>query len=137
MSELHPPAESRTILPNAPGNYTHDFIALNGLRRGQPKREANDYRRQEIIGLQNDDFPDWRNEAACKGSSQDIFFPEPKNPKQAKLICQQCPVIFECLEYALAANEEHGVWGGTTSTERKTITNRTKRLVKRLESQAE
>jgi len=34
-----------------------------------------------------------------------------------KRICEGCPFINECLEYALA-HETHGVWGGTTPHER-------------------
>lgn len=36
----------------------------------------------------------------------------------AKKFCQQCPVQKECLEYALAANETFGIWGGLTPQER-------------------
>ena len=32
--------------------------------------------------------------------------------------CDGCPVRRECLEYALAADERYGIWGGKTPEER-------------------
>lgn len=32
-----------------------------------------------------------------------------------------CPLLFECLEFALVNNERYGVWGGTTPDERVAI----------------
>ena len=32
-----------------------------------------------------------------------------------------CPVAEECLEFALATNQEAGVWGGTTEEERRKL----------------
>ena len=39
----------------------------------------------------------------------------------AKLICAECPVINECLDYAIRTNQDSGIWGGTTEDERKSI----------------
>jgi WhiB family redox-sensing transcriptional regulator len=36
----------------------------------------------------------------------------------AKCICASCPVQRECADYALAAEERYGVWGGLTAEER-------------------
>lgn len=36
--------------------------------------------------------------------------------------CGWCPVRAECLAYALAAGERHGVWGGLLPTERHSVT---------------
>jgi hypothetical protein len=38
--------------------------------------------------------------------------------REAKAVCQTCPVIQKCLEYALSAQEADGVWGGLTARER-------------------
>lgn len=38
--------------------------------------------------------------------------------RAAKSVCYLCPVRRECLEYALAAGERWGVWGGLTTPER-------------------
>jgi WhiB family redox-sensing transcriptional regulator len=57
----------------------------------------------------------------------DVFFPDltkagsKKKEREAKVICNNCSVRLECLDYALDANEEFGVWGGMTTKERKLI----------------
>ena len=37
----------------------------------------------------------------------------------AKAICATCPVIEQCREYALRAQEPYGIWGGMTEEERR------------------
>lgn len=65
--------------------------------------------------------------AACRGmAEEDIFFPDrshgPNGADAAKAVCAGCPVRVECLEHALEAQEEYGVWGGTTPAERRRMT---------------
>lgn len=38
--------------------------------------------------------------------------------RTAKKLCAVCPVRAECLNYALVANEAHGIWGGLSPRER-------------------
>ena len=38
---------------------------------------------------------------------------------QAKAICGVCPVIGDCLEFAVEIREPYGIWGGLTETERR------------------
>jgi WhiB family redox-sensing transcriptional regulator len=38
---------------------------------------------------------------------------------KAKQICAVCEVRRECLDYALAAREVYGIWGGLTEIERR------------------
>ncbi len=33
-------------------------------------------------------------------------------------LCEGCMVVTECLDYALTTNQEFGVWGGMTPTQR-------------------
>jgi len=63
----------------------------------------------------------WMQDAACAEVEPDVFHPEGhESAEPAKRICTQfCPVVSECLAYALREREEHGVWGGTSSYERK------------------
>ena len=64
----------------------------------------------------------WRNRAACRGIDPDIFFPvTDEEAEPAKAICNVCPVREACLEFALAAREREGVWGGATERERRRI----------------
>lgn len=67
----------------------------------------------------------WRLKAACLDADPDIFFPEAgytQDTVLAKRVCEQCPVVHECLEYALTEGMMEGVWGAKTPTERKALT---------------
>lgn len=73
---------------------------------------------------------DWRLRSACKGMDQDIFLgpDEPETTSQrneridsAKAVCGGCSVRVECLDWANAANERYGVWGGLTPSERRRL----------------
>ena len=57
----------------------------------------------------------WQSEAKCKGTKTSEFF---DNEREAKKLCEDCPVKEECLQDALIYNYD-GVWGGTTYRERK------------------
>lgn len=66
----------------------------------------------------------WQDHAACHGHPADLWFPtHTRGPaaqasiNRAKAICQSCPVRRECLDHA-RANNEPGIWGGTTEEER-------------------
>jgi predicted RecB family nuclease len=45
----------------------------------------------------------------------------------AKELCNACPVKLLCLRWALQENEEVGIWGGLTPTERIQLKNRNSR----------
>lgn len=52
----------------------------------------------------------------------DIFYSEdPREVATAKAVCSGCPLRKECLQYALDAREDLGVWGGTSSEERRNM----------------
>lgn len=79
----------------------------------------------------------WQLRAACRGPHATVFFPpssmERKDEKvqretRAKAICATCSVAPECLDYALAIREGHGIWGGLNEMERKQILLRDKEL---------
>ncbi|OBY33430.1 WhiB family transcriptional regulator [Mycolicibacter kumamotonensis] len=68
---------------------------------------------------EDDDPESWRIHANCRGFDTDIWYPElGANSRYAQRVCQRCPVKMQCLQYALDNEEVHGVWGGTTSSER-------------------
>jgi hypothetical protein len=66
----------------------------------------------------------WQQAAACKDvADPDVFFPgKGEDAEAAKQVCAGCPVMGECLEFALAtmraADRDHGVYGGLTPAER-------------------
>lgn len=69
--------------------------------------------------------PAWHARAACAGADPELFFPPRSalgSPQavvaQAKAVCATCPVRVPCGEYAIAAREAEGVWGGMTVEDR-------------------
>lgn len=72
----------------------------------------------------------WRLHAACRDSAPDLFFPIGATGlaldqiEAAKAVCMRCPVREACLEFALATNQEAGVWGGTSEDERRKLRRR-------------
>jgi len=64
----------------------------------------------------------WREQAACRGTNPDVFFPERgESSKAAKAICAACPVTGECLDYALTHAIHDGIWGGLSERARKRL----------------
>lgn len=72
--------------------------------------------------------PTWRAEAECRRENAVHFFApshfERKPEKdlreaQARALCRACPVQRACLEYSLAVQEPHGIWGGFNELERR------------------
>lgn len=64
----------------------------------------------------------WQDFALCRGVNPDLFFPEKgDSTAAAKDLCFQCPVQQPCLYYALVNNQRHGVWGGMSEYERRTV----------------
>jgi WhiB family redox-sensing transcriptional regulator len=67
----------------------------------------------------------WRQQAACRGTDLDVFFPERgETAAPARLVCAACPVCQPCLEYALSNRITHGIWGGLTERERRPLQSR-------------
>lgn len=58
---------------------------------------------------------------ARPGQDPDIWFPangDRAGAERAKVACFGCPVRSRCLDWALAAGERSGIWGGTTPNQR-------------------
>ena len=73
---------------------------------------------------------EWQQLGNCRDADADLFFPpfevEPTGDRhareaRAKAVCAECPVRVECLDWALAVSEPHGVWGGYTESERRDL----------------
>jgi WhiB family redox-sensing transcriptional regulator len=73
------------------------------------------------------DTDDWRREAACRNTAPDLFFPigttgpAIEQIEAAKRVCRSCPAQDPCLDFALATNQESGVWGATSEDERRKL----------------
>jgi WhiB family redox-sensing transcriptional regulator len=72
--------------------------------------------------------PPWRDAAECRRAHAVHFFApahfERKEEKdlregQARALCRACPVQKQCLDYSLAVQEPHGIWGGLNELERR------------------
>lgn len=70
--------------------------------------------------------------ARCRDMDSDTFFPGHDDRLDsihiqvldAKQICLGCPVLDACRDYALGAEEPHGIWGGMTAQERAALRGR-------------
>lgn len=71
----------------------------------------------------------WRDQALCRDVDPELFFPvgtgrsAQRQTAQAKAVCTGCPVVAQCLAFALAHLSE-GVAGGTTPAERTALRGR-------------
>ena len=72
----------------------------------------------------------WRTQASCRTKNAVHFFAPPhfeRKPEKdaregaARALCRSCAVQPECLEYALAVQEPHGIWGGMNELERRLL----------------
>lgn len=73
------------------------------------------------------DSDDWRTRAACRDTDPELFFPVGTTGQaidqieSAKAVCRLCDAQSACLEFALATNQESGVWGCTSEEERRKL----------------
>lgn len=76
----------------------------------------------------------WRDEALCAQVDGELFFPEKgQSTREAKQTCngrpargmtpatEPCPARAECLAWAIATEQQFGVWGGLTLRERRAL----------------
>ena len=64
----------------------------------------------------------WRRRAACHGLHPSTFVTDiGRGHADALAVCEMCPVRSPCLAHALADPELVGVWGGTTTNDRKRL----------------
>jgi len=76
---------------------------------------------------------DWRHEAACLEEDPELFFPIGNTGpallqiEEAKKVCRRCTVRDACLQWALEAGQDHGVWGGLSEDERRALKRRAAR----------
>ena len=75
-------------------------------------------------------YETWQVRAACRGPGAQLFFPptyqerkdeREERERRAKAICRDCAVRRECLDYAMSIRELHGIWGGLTEAERRSV----------------
>ena len=80
--------------------------------------------RSEALSAADDD---WRDLAACRDTDPDLFFPVGTTGpaivqiEAAKTVCNDCHAKEPCLEFALATNQDSGVWGATSEEDRRSL----------------
>lgn len=65
----------------------------------------------------------WMSQASCQYSDPDLFYAENgkfnnPNTKLAVRICRDCPVIKNCLNWAINTGDSFGILGGMTPQQR-------------------
>ena len=71
--------------------------------------------------------PDWRDDALCRDTDPELFFPIGTTGNalvqidNAKEVCGECTSSQGCLDFALDTNQDSGIWGGLTEEERRDI----------------
>lgn len=74
-----------------------------------------------------DSKPDWRTDALCREEDPELFFPKGYDGPwqlaiaEAKSVCRRCPVVEQCLQFALAEDIPSGIFGGLTDKERASL----------------
>jgi WhiB family redox-sensing transcriptional regulator len=65
----------------------------------------------------------WQEFAECVNYAGEVdFFPaRGESVRDAKEVCARCRVKGECLDFALRLKVAHGVWGGLSERERRTL----------------
>ncbi len=77
---------------------------------------------------------DWRHHALCRDEDPELFFPigtagpAAVQVEEAKVVCRRCPVVADCLTWALETGQDNGVWGATSEDERRALARRGTRL---------
>src|SRR6188472_716915 len=79
---------------------------------------------ETVTGVQTCALPIWAGQGRCVSNDPDALFVRGAAQQNAKIVCQKCPVIAECLADALDNRTEFGVWGGMTERERRAMLRR-------------
>jgi WhiB family redox-sensing transcriptional regulator len=72
----------------------------------------------------------WMENAACRDTDPDMFFPvgttgaSLEQISRATAICSICAAADACLNFALQTNQEFGVWGGYAEDDRRRLRKR-------------
>lgn len=101
-----------------------DLEALDYLVGPLPE-EPPDFRVGRIRIKERHSTANWDEKARCRGMDPNTFYPgrhsTPAEMREARDVCQKCPVRWDCLAYSLINWEKVGIWGGFTEIERREL----------------
>jgi WhiB family transcriptional regulator, redox-sensing transcriptional regulator len=85
------------------------------------------------LNFEYTDYP-FDGSQLCNETNSELFFPDEYTDvmavEKARTICRSCPLINECIAYAIEIPSLEGIWGGTTPRQRiRMRSNRKKKLV--------
>jgi WhiB family transcriptional regulator, redox-sensing transcriptional regulator len=69
----------------------------------------------------------WLDQAACRDHDPELFFPvsevgpSDEQTDRAKAVCRTCPVVLDCLKWAIESAIPDGVWGGLAEAQRRDL----------------
>jgi WhiB family redox-sensing transcriptional regulator len=75
---------------------------------------------------------EWRAAGACLSADPELFFPfaegsaADRQTGTALRVCAGCTVRQECLDFAMASGEAHGIWGAAARSARHARRGRTR-----------
>lgn len=101
--------------PHVPQTRIQRMMSLN---------HADDQRHRKSVRLDTIEtrVGAWRDRAECRTEPPRVFFPDRGEPVNAAIaICDRCQVRTQCLNYAIAAGENYGIWGGLTRRQRSNL----------------
>ncbi len=98
------------------GEAGEPIVTITSINASTVQHDAGS-RNAEGVGMR----VDWAPMGACVKSDPDALFVRGAAQQGAKVVCQRCPVIAECLADALDNRTEFGVWGGMTERERRAM----------------
>jgi WhiB family redox-sensing transcriptional regulator len=77
----------------------------------------------DLALVDQDLAPAWQQDAECVHHAGRVdFFPaRGESVRDAKAVCASCPVREQCLDFALRLKVAHGVWGGLSERERRSL----------------
>ena len=87
--------------------------------------------------MRRDGRSGWWLLAECRDLDSDLFYPIGNTGDAvtqvafAKAVCESCQVRSQCLTHALTTREQHGIWGGLTEEERRSLARRQRRALSR------
>jgi WhiB family transcriptional regulator, redox-sensing transcriptional regulator len=64
----------------------------------------------------------WMDDGTCvRSTTKDAWYPDRPTPARAAAQCHKCPVIQQCLDWAIKHGETEGIWGGMNPEDREQV----------------